>query len=98
MAEEKKKRRRPSKEAQASIDAATSKMREDQIKNAPAKSTAASDDKITYEQWWMIINKKIKLRHHLKEIIWADFKARGAGKMESEAKYDELLKVFGYKW
>lgn len=94
-----KKRRRPSAEVMEAAVAAQDKMREEQLKNAPAKKKGQGDsDKVSYDQWWMMIQKKVKLRPYLKEIVWADFKARGAGKMELEEKYDELLKVFGYKW
>ena len=44
------------------------------------------------------INKKVSLRPHMKEVLFADFKARGAGKMELEERYDELMRIFGYKW
>jgi len=95
---EKKSRRRPSAEAQAKASAAADKIREEQLKNAPPEPKSDSDDKISYDQWWMLISRKVTLRPHLKEIIRVDFKARGAGKMESEEKYNELLRVFGYKW
>lgn len=100
MTEEKKtkKRRRPSPEVLEEAAAVQEKMREEQLAKAPKKKESKDAGKISYDQWWMMIQKKVKLRPHLKEVIWADFKARGAGKMESEEKYDELLKVFGYKW
>lgn len=102
MTEEKKtkKRRRPSAEVLEEAAMAQEKMREEQLANAPAKKSKDSGDpdKVSYDQWWMMIQKKVKLRPHLKEVIWADFKARGADKMEAEEKYDELLKMFGYKW
>lgn len=94
----KKRRRRPSVEDQAAASEAQEQMREEQIKKAPAKPKSESSDKVSFDQWWMIIQKKVALRPHMKEVVYADFKARGAGKMESEEKYDELLKVFGYKW
>jgi hypothetical protein len=34
---------------------------------------------------------------HLKEIIWADFKARGLKNKELAYVYDEALKVYGIK-
>ena len=97
MSEEKKKRRRPNKEAQAAIDAAAEKIRDEQMAAAPVKIvTDKKQDGMSFEQWWMVINKKLQFRPHMKEIIWADFKARGAGKIESEEKYGELLRLFGY--
>jgi hypothetical protein len=59
---------------------------------------AIAADTVSFDQWWMMIARKITLRPHLKEIIWADFNARGLSKNETEKKYDDTLKVFGYTW
>ena len=95
----KKKVRRPSPELRKQIK---ERQKEDREKAkteviVPVEKKA-EEGKISFDQWWMKINKKIKLRYHLKEIIWVDFKARGADKMELESKYDEMLKLFGYTW
>lgn len=55
------------------------------------------EDVLSYDEWWMIINKKIKFRPHMKEIILADFKGRGLSLLETLSRYDEALKLFGYK-
>lgn len=55
-------------------------------------------EKMSFDQWWMVINRKIKMRTHLKEILHADFKARGLSKLETEQKYDDALRLFGYTW
>lgn len=56
------------------------------------------EDKISYDQYWMVALGRQKMRSHLKEIIWADMKARGLSKKETQAKYDEALRLFGYSW
>ena len=53
---------------------------------------------MSYDQWWMLAQARKPLRPHMKEIIWADMKARGLGKKETQAKYDEALRLFGYSW
>jgi len=93
----KKQRRRPDPATMAEIKKTQDKKREEVAVNAPAKPDAPSNEAISYEQWWMIANRKIKLKPWLKEVMFVDFKARGAGKMETEKKYNELLRLFGYQ-
>ena len=76
------------------------KEMEDKLRNENAAQVqpAAEDSKISFDQWWIIINGKVSMRSHLKEILLADFKARGLSKREDEAAYDNALKLFGIKW
>jgi len=53
------------------------------------------DNMVSFDQWWVALSKRMSLRPSLKEIMWADFRARGLNKEESNAKYDEALKLFG---
>lgn len=50
---------------------------------------------VSFDEWWVVLNKRMSLRPHLKEIIWADFNARGLKKEELVSKFDEGLKLFG---
>jgi len=72
-----------------------SKTREQSSSFAPAYSEASKEEQMSFDQWWMIASKLTKLRPHYKEIIEADFKARGLGKLETKQRYDEALRVFG---
>jgi len=54
-----------------------------------------SDKNVSFDEWWIVLNKRMSLRPHLKEIIWADFNARGLKKEELTTKYDDGLKLFG---
>lgn len=92
----KKERRRPDPATMAEIKKAQDTKREEILTKNPPKPSVTANDVISYDQWWMIVNRKIKLRPWLKIVIFADFKARGAGKMETEKKYNELLGLFGY--
>jgi hypothetical protein len=56
---------------------------------------ASPDERQSFDHWWIMLNKRMSLRPHLKEIIWADFNARGLKKEEPVTKYDEGLKLFG---
>jgi hypothetical protein len=76
------------------------KEMEDKLRseNAAQVQPDAEDSKISFDQWWIIINGKVSMRPHLKEILLADFRARGLSKREDEAAYDNALKLFGIKW
>jgi hypothetical protein len=53
---------------------------------------------VSFDQWWMMVAHKVKMRPHLKEILWADFNARGLSRNETEQKYDDTLRIFGVAW
>ncbi len=67
-------------------------------KEAIVESKPDEQEGMSFDQWWIIINQKVSMRPHLKEILIADFKARGLSKLESEEKFNEALKLFGIKW
>lgn len=64
-------------------------------KRDQAKPLVQPESKLSFDEWWIMLNKRMPLKPHLKEIIWADFNARGLKKEELAAKYDEGLKLFG---
>lgn len=70
-------------------------MEDGQRDAAMASSPAPAADRVSYDHWWIVTNKRLGLRQHMKEILWADMKARGLGKEEAAGKYDEALKLFG---
>ena len=49
---------------------------------------------ISFDVWYF--SKKIP-KQHTKEIIWADFNARGAEAFETKEKYNEYLALYGIK-
>ena len=56
------------------------------------------EGKVSYDEWWMIANKKVKqMKPWMKEIVLADFKGRGLTISETMDKYDQALGLFGYK-
>ena len=60
--------------------------------------TGDSDEpKVSFDQWWMLVNKRVRLKSWMKEIILVDFQARGLSKSESENKYNQALTLFGIK-
>lgn len=63
----------------------------------PVPVKTADQSAISFDQWWMSVAKNPKIRPHLKEIFWADFKSRGYSKKETSQKYYELLDNFGFK-
>lgn len=62
------------------------------------KEIEMEEKKISFELWWMMANKKMQLPEYLKEVIKVDFKARGANSEETESKYKECLRLFGYDY
>jgi hypothetical protein len=52
--------------------------------------------KVDFDAWWAMNEKKIPVQHY-KEIVLADFKARGLTLKEPMASYSEALKKYGVK-
>lgn len=75
-------------------------QRSEALKSQPAQiaEPEASAPKISFDVWWMYICAKVSLKPWMREIIIADFKARGLKMEETEQKYDDTLRIFGYKW
>lgn len=82
------------------IKEAEKKAREEQVKTVakekPVKKEADSKA-ISFDKWWIMLNRRMKIQAYMKEVLRTDFKARGAKKEETEERYYELLKLFGYK-
>ena len=57
--------------------------------------TPSPDQILSFDQWWVALSKRMTLRPSLKEIVWADFNARGIKKEELATRYEEGLKLFG---
>jgi hypothetical protein len=53
-------------------------------------------DKVEFNVWFAMREKRIPPQH-LREILWADFKARGLGIRESIADFDKALELYGVK-
>ena len=94
---EKQKKRKINMELRKKIKEEESKQRAEAMRNAPVTIVEKKEEKVSFDIWWITSNKQLKLQPHLKEIIWADFKARGACSEETQERYDEMLALFGYK-
>ena len=94
MQQESKKKFKVDPELKKKMKAIEDKIRQEAIDLAPV-SVQSLEDKISFDQWWMMANSSGKMRAHLKEVLFADFKARGLSKLETKARYDDALKVFG---
>jgi hypothetical protein len=68
-------------------------MENAQRSSAPVSGTL--EEKLSFDHWWILLNMRMSLKPHLKEILWAEFRSRGLKKVETAAKYDEGLKLFG---
>lgn len=52
--------------------------------------------KVSFDSWYH--QRKVNIaKCHMKEIIWADFKARGVGKKAEMQEYDKALELYGVK-
>lgn len=52
---------------------------------------------ISFDAWWIEFSKEKGIRHHIKEILKVDFKARGLKDMEKKEDFDKAATIFGYK-
>ena len=57
---------------------------------------AIDQQAVKFDAWWLDISRLLNLRFHMKEIIRADFKARGLKDSEKKEIFDAALKLFGY--
>lgn len=64
-------------------------------RQSSATAQVAPETKISFDEWWIVLQKKKPMRPHIKEVIMADFKARGLGKEATAADYDKALELFG---
>lgn len=64
---------------------------------APKPKVKPKVETISFDQWWMGLVRKIKIRPSYKEIMIADFKARGLSMNEKSEDYDKALELFGIK-
>lgn len=95
----KKRDRQAELEMRKQIKEVEDKKRIEAIRAAKAKpiSPNAGIPTMTFDQWWMTVNGKKSLKPWMKEIVWADFKARGKTKNETEESYNKALELFGIK-
>lgn len=64
--------------------------------NAPMEQEAEAAPKLDFDAWFAARAARIP-RHHRKEILRADFTARGLGQCESLADFDAALNKYGIK-
>lgn len=69
--------------------------KEKQAQAIDMQVAAVQNDKISFDQWWMLLCSKKSVRSYLKEILLVDFIARGLTKSETEQTYNDALKLFG---
>jgi hypothetical protein len=53
---------------------------------------------LSFEDWWLLRESALNKPQHYKEILKADFGARGLGKKEPLERWDWAGKQFGLKW
>lgn len=74
------------------------KNREKRQEQAQAKEEAvakgAMPDLIEFDIWWVMKSDAIP-KHHMKEVIKADFKGRGLSNLETVETFDKALKAYG---
>lgn len=51
---------------------------------------------VEFDVWFVMREKRIPPQH-MREILWADFKARGLSKSETVEAYDAALAAYGIK-
>lgn len=74
----------------------------DEIKKMEAEKREASapviaaDKKVSFDSWYHQRHHKIA-KCHKKEIIWADFSARGVKREATLEEFDKALELYGVK-
>jgi len=63
------------------------KEKQEVIVNAP----------LDFEIWWKSIAETLKLKPHMKEIVWADFKSRGLKRYATLEAFNSAMRLFGYE-
>jgi hypothetical protein len=59
-----------------------------------SKEKEVAQPKVDFDAWWAMNEKKIPLQHR-KEIVLADFRARGLSLKEPTQAYNNALKKYG---
>lgn len=73
------------------------KQRQTPILAVPSQPEAVqTQPKVAFDAWWAMNATKIP-GHHYKEIVQADFSARGLTSMETMQDYKEALEKYGLK-
>ena len=88
------------KELKQKIKEAEARKRNEMLKNAETVNIVTpkgQENKVSFDEWWMVANKRANLKPWMKEIIRADFNARRLGKEEPFDTFDEGLRLFGVK-
>ena len=75
------------------IKAMENKKRQEVAKQAPPPP---ADKKMAFDAWYALRGSSIPAQH-MKEILRADFKARGLSDMETLQRYDAALVQYGVK-
>ena len=71
--------------------------KEEAAKSTPKPQVQPEAESISFDIWWMGFIRKVKIRPSYKEIIIADFKARGLSMKEKEEAYNKAIESFGFK-
>lgn len=82
------KKSKTTKELKAEIKEMENEKRKELLKLTP------KEKKVSFDSWYKQRLHKIP-KMHIKEIILADFKARGLGKSETLDDFDKALKLYG---
>jgi len=78
----------------AEIKIAEDKRRQEALKKAAPRRV--EELKLSFDSWYALRSRSFPKKHY-KEIIWADFKARGLSQNETCSSYDEALERYGVK-
>lgn len=68
----------------------------DEKQQQPQQQTPVTTLKVSFEAWWAVTAKKLPAHHH-KEVVMADFKARGLSTNETMTAYNKALQLYGVK-
>jgi len=68
-----------------------------QMEDAQRKPAPVKQDKIVSFNTWYHLRKKDIPKQHVKEIVWADMRARGVKELSTVEEFDRALGLYGVK-
>ena len=83
-------------EEKLEVEVALQEQPKKAVKSAPKSPLKKEESKIDFDSWFAQRSAKIPAQHH-REILKADFKARGVGEEATMAEYDNALNKYGIK-
>jgi hypothetical protein len=75
---------------------AKKEVKQSAVKPVVQPALAPQQPSVSFDAWWAMVQKQMP-RQHSKEVVLADFKARGMRMQEPVSAYNNALTLYGVK-